>query len=283
MVRRGEINRYFGKLFGIIILLIGAIIFILPFMVMVGNSFETFTFSLPNPPRILPSKFTLDNYREVIFNYHIFNYFENSIIITMFTTIIVIFISALSAYAFAKIPFYGRENLFKVYLFTLMIPGVLNIIPQFLTINVIHLIGTRTGLILLYVSTGVCGNTFFLKGFFESIPNELLESVVIDGGGHGAIFRKIVMPLSKPAIATLAILVLLGTWDDFFTAKVILASQEKVITLPIMIHRLNGQHATKFGLVFAAAIITLIPVILTYIIAQKRFVVGGLTEGAVKE
>lgn len=276
-------SRNIRKFFGIIVLVLGAIIFIVPFLVMIGNSFEEFTFSLPNPPRIFPSEFTFDNYREVIFNYHIFKYFFNSIVITVITTILVIFISSISAYAFAKIPFYGRENLFKIYLFTLMIPGVLNIIPQFLIINSIDLIGTRTGLILLYVSTGICGNTFFLKGFFESIPNELLESVVIDGGTHGDIFKRIAMPLSKPAIATLAIMVLLGTWDDFFTAKVILAAQENVITLPIMIHRLNGQHATKFGLVFAAAIITLIPVIITYIVAQKYFVIGGLRDGAIKE
>lgn len=262
---------------------VGALIFIIPFMVMIGNSFESFTFSLPNPPRIIPEVFTLANYREVIVDYELFSYFFNSVFITVFTTIIVIFISALSAYAFAKIPFYGREGLFRVYLFTLMIPGVLNIIPQFLTINSIHLIGTRFGLILLYVGIGICGNTFFLKGFFETIPNDLLESVVIDGGSHRTIFRKIVMPLSKPAVATLTILVLLGTWDDYFTAKVILAAQENVLTLPIIIHRLNGQHATKFGLVFAASLITLIPVIITYITAQKYFVVGGLTEGAIKE
>lgn len=264
-------------------LCLGALIFILPFMVMIGNSFESFTFSLPNPPRIIPDVFTLDNYREVIVNYELFNYFFNSVFITVLTTSIVIFISALSAYAFAKIPFYGREGLFRVYLFTLMIPGVLNIIPQFLTINSIHLIGTRFGLILLYVGTGICGNTFFLKGFFETIPNDLLESVVIDGGSHRTIFSKIVLPLSKPAIATLSILVLLGTWDDYFTAKVILAARESVLTLPIIIHRLNGQHATKFGLVFAASLITLIPVIVTYITAQKYFVVGGLTDGAIKE
>ncbi|MHB8127718.1 MAG: carbohydrate ABC transporter permease [Mobilitalea sp.] len=276
-------RRSIRKFMGIGLLSISAIIFILPFMVMVGNSFEVFTFSLPNPPRILPSDFTLDNYKQVIIDYKIFDYFFNSIVITVVTTITVIFISSLSAYGFAKIPFYGRETLFKVYLFTLMIPGVLNIIPQFIAINSIHLIGTRVGLILIYVSTGICGNTFFLKGFFESIPNELLESVVIDGGSHAAIFKKIVMPLSKPAIATLAILVLLGTWDDFLTAKVILAAQESVLTLPIIIHRLNGQHATKYGLVFAASIITLIPVILTYIVAQKYFVIGGLAEGAVKE
>lgn len=276
-------KRKLSKILTICTLLLGAIIFILPFLILIGNSFEAFTFSLPDPPRIFPNEFTFENYREVIFDYKIFDYFLNSIVITVVTVVILIYISALSAYGFAKIPFTGRETLFKIYLFTLMIPGVLNIIPQFMVINSVGLIGTRSGLILLYVGTGICGNTFFLKGFFESIPNEIMESIVMDGGGHGTIFRKLAVPLAKPAIATLAILILLGTWDDFFTAKVILAGQESIITLPIMIHRLNGQHATKFGLVFAASIITLIPVIATYIIAQKYFVVGGIGEGAVKE
>jgi len=272
-----------SKILIIIFLTAGIFIAMYPFLVMIGNSFEVFTFSLPNPPRIFPKDFTLDNYKEVILDYEIYKYFLNSFSITIFTTVFVIFLSALSAYAFAKIPFRGRNALFQVYIFTLMIPGVLNIIPQFLTINSMGLIGTRFGLILLYVGTGICGNTFFLKGFFQQIQNELLESVVIDGGNHFTIFRKIILPLSKPAIATLAVLTFLGTWDDFFTAKVILSANQKVLTLPIIIHRINGQHATKFGLVFAASIITLIPVIILYIAAQKYFIVGGLSEGAVKE
>lgn len=283
LVRGSDVRKIIKKGLNYILLTIGALIFVTPFLILVGNSFESFTFTLPNPPKIIPQSFTLDNYAEIIINYEIFKYFFNSVLIAIATTIIVIFISSLSAYAFAKIPFYGRENLFKLYLFTLMIPGVLNIIPQFMTINSINLIGTRVGLVLLYVGTGICGSTFFLKGFFETIPNEMLESVVIDGGGHGAIFRKVVLPLSKAAIATLTILVLLGTWDDYFTAKVILGAKESVLTLPIVIHRLNGQHATKYGLVFAASMITLIPVMITYVVAQKYFVVGGITEGAVKE
>lgn len=266
-----------------VILIFGAIIFSFPFLIMIGNSFETFTFTLPNPPRIIPESFTLANYYEVIVDYELLKYYWNSISITAVTTILVLIVSSLSAYAFAKIPFYGKETLFKIYLFTLMIPGVLNIIPQFMVINSMGMIGTKAGLILLYISTGICGNTFFLRGFFESIPNELLESVVVDGGSHFTIYRKIILPLSKPAIATLSILVLLGTWDDFFTAKVILAGRESVLTMPIIIHRLNGQHATKFGLVFAASLITLIPVIITYIVAQKRFVVGGISDGGIKE
>lgn len=276
-------NRKISKIVISIFLIAGIFIAMYPFLVMIGNSFEVFTFSLPNPPRIIPKEFTFENYKEVIFDYEIYKYFFNSFTITILTTVFVIFISALSAYAFAKIPFVGRNALFQIYLFTLMIPGVLNIIPQFLTINTMGMIGTRAGLILLYVGTGICGNTFFLKGFFQQVQNELLESVVIDGGSHFTIFSRIILPLAKPAIATLAVLTFLGTWDDFFTAKVILASNQKVLTLPIIIHRINGQHATKFGLIFAASVITLIPVIILYIVAQKYFIVGGLSEGAVKE
>ncbi len=266
-----------------VMLILGVIIFILPFVIMIGNAFETFTFSLPNPPRLFPKEFTFNNFKEIVNVYHIFNYFGNSVLITCATTILVIMVSALSAYAFAKIPFPGREVLFKLYLFTLMIPGVLNIIPQFMLVNEIGLIGTRSGLILLYVGTGICGNTFFLRGFFQSIPNELIESVVVDGGGHYTIFRKIILPLAKPAIGTLAVLVLLGTWDDFLTAKIILGAKESLLTLPIVIHRINGQHATKYGLVFAASMITLLPVIIVYVLSQKYFVVGGMSEGALKE
>lgn len=265
------------------ILVSGLLVFSIPFIIMTGNSFEEFTFTLPNPPRLIPKDFTISNYLDIVSNYNILNFFGNSVIIAVCTTVIVIFISSMSAYGFAKISFPGRKALFRLYIFTLMIPGVLNIIPQFITINNLGLIGTRTGLILLYTGTGICGNTFFLRGFFEGIPNELLESVMMDGGSHLAIYSKIVMPLSRPALATLSILVLLGTWDDFLTAKVILGAKESILTLPIMIHRLNGQHATKFGLVFAASLISLTPVFVIYIIMQKYFVVGGLSQGAIKE
>jgi multiple sugar transport system permease protein len=191
-------------------------------------------------------------------------------------------IASLSAYGFARIHFAGKELLFKIYLFTLMIPGVLNIIPQFMILNGICLIATHPGLILLYVGTGICGTTFFLRGFFESVPREMDESVVMDGGSHWTIFRKIILPLSKPAIATLAVMMSQGTWDDFFTAKVVLGSKEALFTLPIMVQRLHGQHATKWGLVFAASILMLIPIVILYILLQKYFVVGSLTDGGIK-
>jgi len=265
-----------------IILVLGLFIFAVPFIFMVSNSFEKFTFSLPFPPRLFPKEFVWDNYLEILNKQKICRYFFNSVVVTVLTTFFGVTLAALSAYGFARINFKGREPLFKIYLFTLMVPGVLNIIPQFAILNSLHLISTHQGLILLYVGTGICGTTFFLRGFMESVPKELDESVVMDGGSHWTIFSKILLPLSKPALATISVMMMQGTWDDYFTAKVILGSNEKLFTMPIMIQRLHGQHATKWGLVFAASILMLIPVIILYVISQKYFVVGGISEGGIK-
>lgn len=271
-------------------LLTGLAVFAIPYIFMISNSFEIFSYSLPYPPRLFPTSFNLDAYEYIITKKHILRPFFNSAFITMVTTFISVAVSALSAYGFARIKFYGREPLFKIYLFTLMLPGFLSIIPQFLTLQKIvlpgfpnGLTGTRTGLILLYVSTGICGSTFFLKGFFEGVPKDIEESVIIDGGSHWDIFLRIMLPISRPALGTMTIFMLQGIWEEFFTAKVILGAKgEKFLTLPIVIQRLNGEHATRWEWVFAASILMQIPVILLFIIFQKKFVIGGLTEGAIK-
>ncbi len=265
-------------------LLLGVIglAFILPFVIMASTSFEYFTFSLPFPPRLLPKELVFDNYLEVINSQHIFKYFTNSVLITVVAACCVMGVASMAAYAFARLEFRSREAIFKLFLFTLMIPGVLNIIPQFIIIKDLGLIGKRSGLLVLYLGTGVAGSSFFLRSFFESVPKSIDEAVTLDGGNHWTIFSKIYLPLSKAGLSTMAFLIIQGTWEDFFTAKVILGGNDDVLTLPIMLHRLSGQHSTKFGLIFAASIITLIPVMILYAIFQKKYVVGGAVKGSVK-
>jgi multiple sugar transport system permease protein len=265
-----------------IVLLIGLLVFIFPFIFMISNSFEKFSFVLPVPPKVIPGEPVLDNYIEVIQKEAIGAYFMNSVVITIGTLFISLFVSSLSAYGFSRMNFPGKEALFSIYLITLMIPGVLNIIPQYLIINQLGGIGSRWGLMLLYIGTAVCGNTFFLRGFFSTVPRELQESVMMDGGSHYTFLFRFMLPLSLPSLATLSILIFQGTWDDFFTARVILGPNRSAHTLPIMVQRLHGTHATEWGLVFAAAVLMLVPVLLIYIIFQKRFVVGVKTSGALK-
>ena len=163
----------------------------------------------------------------------------------------------------------------------MMVPGVLNIVPQYTVIKSLGLVDTYTGLLLLYVSAGIAGNTFFLRGFFEQVPKELEESVIIDGGGSWTIYRHIYLPLSKPAIATLGIFTFSGTWDEFFVALTLIKSEAKR-TLPIALQMFQGQHATEWGLFFAAVLIALIPILVIFIICQKYFVQGGFNEGSMK-
>ena len=270
-----------------IILLITVVIFILPFLFMVSNSFEEFSYVLPTPPRILPSRISFSAYAHVLTQSNLPKASWNSVLITLCTAFFTVLVSSLSAYGFARIDFFGREALFRIYLATLMLPGFLGIIPQFLVLQWIGpgasgLIGTKAGLILLYVGTGVCGNTFFLRGHMAALPKELEEAVLIDGGGHFTTFFKVMLPLALPSISTLAIFCLQGTWEEFFSAKVILGGVQSNITLPVLIQSLKGAHATRWEWIFAASILAQLPMILLFAVFQKRFVVSGLAEGSVK-
>ncbi|MDR0397166.1 MAG: carbohydrate ABC transporter permease [Oscillospiraceae bacterium] len=280
-------NRRAGRLVFMLTLITSTFVFIVPFLFMVGNSFEEFSYVLPNPPRLLPSRVSFAAYSHVLSQSDLPRSALNSVIITSAATLFTALIASLSAYGFARIDFWGREPLFRVYLAALMIPGFLGIIPQFLVLQSMGasssgLIGTKAGLVLLYVGAGVCGNTFFLRGYMQALPKELEEAVLIDGGGHMTTFLRVMLPLALPSIGTLAIFCLQGTWEEFFSAKVILGGVQKNITLPVMIQSLKGAHLTRWEWIFAASILAQIPMIILFGFFQKRFVVAGIAEGAVK-
>ncbi|MDR1001231.1 MAG: carbohydrate ABC transporter permease [Clostridiales bacterium] len=262
----------------------------IPFIFMITNSFEEFSYVLPNPPRIFPTRLDFSAYEYIISRSDFPTAVKNSVINTFGTVGFAVFISMLSAYGFARIKFKGREVLFRIYLLTLMVPGFLNIIPQFVVLKSLAipgfpdgLVGTRPGLMLIYIATGVCGHTFFLRNFFRNLPDALSESALIDGGGHGVIFFRIMLPLSTPAIGTMSIFAIQGMWEEYFTAKVIVGAQESMLTIPLLLQRLNGQHATRWEWVFACSLMALLPIVILFVVFHKKLVVGGLTSGSVKE
>lgn len=264
-----------------VVLILGTFIVLIPFVYMILTSMAKEAFSLPHPNELLSQGFYFGNYVEAWNKNHFERYFLNSLYVASVTTIFALFFSSITAYAFARFQFPLKEFLFKLFLFTMMVPGVLNIIPQYTIIKNLGLVNTYTGLILLYVGIGIAGNTFFLRGFFERIPRELEESVIIDGGGRWTIFRNIYIPMSKPSLATLAIFTFMGAWDEFFIALTLIKSEEKR-TLPIGISLFQGQHATSWGLVFAASIIAVIPVITIFVIFQKKLIQSTTGDGALK-
>jgi multiple sugar transport system permease protein len=196
------------------------------------------------------------------------------------TTVISVFVSAMMAYAFARFRFPGQRLLFGLMLLGLMVPAIMIIIPQFLLAKALGVIDSLTGLVLFYVATTLALNTFLLRGFFEEIPSELEEAMIVDGANAWRRFYLLFLPLAKPALATVAIFSFLASWDEFVWALTIINDPEKR-TLPIAIALFQGQHVTSWGLVFAASTIAVVPVVVVFLLFQRYFV-SGLTAGAVK-
>jgi multiple sugar transport system permease protein len=263
------------------IIIFGALLFVFPFIYMILTTFFLGTNTLPKPHEVFSVTPNIKNYITVWNKNNFVNYFMNSVIVTSVAMVGSLFLSALTAYGFARFTFPGKEGVFRIFLLTMMIPGVINIIPQFITIKSLGLVNTYAGLWLVYIAGGVVGNMFFLRGFFESIPKELEESVLIDGGGSWRIFWNIYLPQSLPAMGTLAIFIFQGTWEEYFLALTLIKS-ESLRTLPIAIMMFNDKYATNYGQIFAASMIALLPVILIYMTFQKKFVQSGFNEGGVK-
>lgn len=275
------VSSKFGRILIHLFLIVAVILSLLPFLNMITTSLTPNTYILPSKPQIIPKQLYFGNYISVWKGESFSRYFANSIFVTLLSTILVLFISSLSAYGFARLNFPGKKMIFNVYIFSLMMPAVIALVSQFTILQRLHLVDTYTGLILLYVSGGIAGNTFFLKGFFETIPKELEESIIMDGGNKWTIYRHIILPLSKPALGTMAIGTFSGTWMEVFTALTVIKTQSKR-TLPIAIKLLQNGKATQWGIIFAAAILVLIPIILIFVVFNKQFIKQGGNQGAVK-
>jgi multiple sugar transport system permease protein len=259
---------------------LGAAVMILPFVWMVSTSFKEHAFVIEFPPRLIPANPTLSNFEQAWTANNFQLYFRNSLLVAVTSTLLVVLLSAMMAYAFARFEFPGKELIFFIILLVLFVPNLIGIIPQFLLAKTLNLRNSLIGLVFFYVSGSIPFNTFLLRGFFEALPKELEEAVLIDGGSYFTIFSRMVLPLSKPALATVAIFSFLGFWDEYVQSLTFIDDPLKR-TLPVAIASFHGQHGTEWGLVFAASLIAIVPVVLVYISLQRYFT-GGLTTGAFK-
>jgi multiple sugar transport system permease protein len=258
----------------------GALLMIGPFLYMVSTSFKPNMLAFEWPPRFIPHPATVDNYIQAWSANHFARYFANSVLVACATTFATVLLAALAAYAFARFTFPGKAVLFWTMMLGLMVPGVVILIPQFLVARSLELTDSLSGLVFFYVGGGMAFNTFLLRGFFERMPRELDEAMDIDGAGPLRRFLALYLPLSRPALATSAIFAFLGSWDEYSWAFTSINDPDKR-TLPIAIAQYQGQHATSWGLVFAASLIGMVPVILVFLLGQ-RHVVNGLQTGALK-
>lgn len=261
-------------------LAVGALVMITPFLYMLSTSFKAQQYVLKVPPQFIPDPATLGNYERVLTKGNFGHFFLNSLLVAGSSTAIAVFLSAMLAYGFARYRFPGREWLFRLLLLGLMIPAMMLIIPQFILAKWLGLIDTLPGLVVFYVAGNLALNTFLLRGFFEALPAELEDAMQIDGANDWRRFLNLALPLARPALATATIFTFLATWDEYAWALTSITSPENQ-TLPIAIALMQGPKGTQWGLVFAASIIAILPVIAVFLAFQRHFV-QGLTSGAVK-
>jgi multiple sugar transport system permease protein len=263
-----------------VVLAAGAVLMIAPFVYLLATSFKGNAYVLT--PEVLPEKPTLDNYVRVITAEGFGRYFLNSVIVAVSSTALSVLLSSMMAYAFARFTFPGREAIFRILLIGLMIPAVMLVIPQFILARDLHLLDSLPGLIVFYVAGSLSLNTFLLRGFMETIPAELDQAMQVDGANAWSRYWRLALPLAKPGLATATIFTFLGNWDEFAWALTIINDPEKQ-TLPIAIRLLSGtgNNAVQWGLVFAASMVAVIPVIVVFLVFQRYFV-AGLTSGALK-
>jgi multiple sugar transport system permease protein len=247
---------------------------------MLSTSFKPDSIVLDIPPKLLPYHATVANYTGAWTSDDFQRYFLNSVLVALGTTALGVMLSAMMAYAFARFVFPGRTILFSLVLLGLMVPAMMLLIPQFLLAKQLMLINNLWGLIVFYTAGSLALNTFLLRSFFGEIPHELEEAMVVDGAGPWKRFWRLVLPLSRPALATVAIFTFLQSWDEFVWALTIINDPSKR-TLPIAIALFQGEHSTDWGLVFAASAMAVVPVIGVFAIFQRQFV-SGLSTGALK-
>jgi len=263
-----------------LLLVSGAVVMTVPFLYMVSTALNPNLWVMPDPPTLFPENATFGNFIRAWTEAGFQRYVVNSLIISGVALLLTFAVATTSAYAFARLQFPGKNLIFAFYLITMMIPDMISLLPKFQVMHDFGLVNSWLGLWVIYVSNLVAFNTFLLRGFFEQLPRDLEEATQIDGGGRWTIFWRILLPLSKPALAALGVFTFLVVWDDFWWARMLL-QDPNLRTLPIGIQLFFTAHATQWSVVFAATTIAVVPEIVVFVLLQ-RFFVSGMYSGSVR-
>ncbi|EPX8770013.1 carbohydrate ABC transporter permease [Listeria monocytogenes] len=268
-----------------IAVLLISLVTVFPLIWTVSTSFKPTSEILSNSTNLIPKMFTWDNYKDVFSTTPFARYLVNSLILAVGGVLTNLFFGSLAGYAFAKLPFKGKKGLFMTFLGSMMIPAVVTMIPSFLVLKNFPLMGGNDitghggmGFINTYwaiLIPGAAGafSIFFMKQFFETLPDELSEAARIDGCSEFKIFWKIYMPLAKTALATLGIMTFQAGWNQFMWPLIVLNSQ-KMMTVQVGLASFQYNESANYGALMAGTIVSTIPVLFVFIFAQKYFVEG---------
>ncbi len=272
-----------AKITAVILLVVGSIVFLLPFYTALNMSLKSESEMAKTTAWAPPEHATFDNYHEILYNTNNINFvrcFFNSTVIAILATIGVLLSSSLVAYGFARLRFRGRDKLFIVALSTMMLPFMITVIPSYLLFSRLHWVNSFLPLVVPAFFGGGAFNIFLLRQFFMSIPRELDEAALIDGASHFTIWRKIIMPLSKTALATVGVFCFIYNWKDFFNQLIYLNDNSKA-TLELALATYNGIQAQKYHLLMAGSVLVMIPLVVIFFVGQRYFV-KGITMSGIK-
>ena len=263
-----------------IVLIAGAIIMIFPFVWGISTSLKDMREVLANPFSIIPRDITLINYKNVVKSIPIVRFFINSLIVSVTITASQLFTCSLSAYAFARLKFPFRDGLFYILLGTMMIPQHVIMIPVYIILNFFRLIDTYAAMIVPFIS-GAFG-TFLLRQFFLTIPKELEEAATLDGCGHLRFLFRIMIPLSRPILATLAIFTFMWSWNNYLW-PLIVTNRIEIRTLQYGLAMFKEEGGLNWGQLMAGTTIATVPILVMFLVMQRQFIQGitltGLREG----
>ncbi len=279
------LNRYRVKKFlnrtGLYILLCTVtLLIIIPLVWMFSTSFKLKSQLFTKEIYWIPKVITLQNYTKILNNPStpIGRWFLNSLIVASITTTLKLLIDSLAGYAYARMDFPGKKQIFGLLLATLFLPGVMFLVPNFVTVAKLNMLNKFSGVIIPSLAS-VFG-VYFMRQFFMSIPKEIEEAAQIDGANTVQIFIQIALPLAKPALATLAVIEFLGSWNDFLWSLLVLKDRA-VQTLQPGLRTLQGAYTSEYGLMMAGAVIVAIPVLIIYVFMQ-RFIVQSVATTGIK-
>jgi multiple sugar transport system permease protein len=269
-------DRHFGEahpnLFAYLILGLGLVVVMSPFIWMALSSVKGEGEIRRVPPTWWPEAPTLDNFRELFARLDFPQFFANSTIVAVSVTIGNLVFCSMLGYVLAKFEFGGKKLLFRLVLGTLMIPGMVTLVPLFVLVANMGLVNSYGGLILPFLAAPF--GVFLMRQFFFAIPDELIDAARVDGASEARIFLQVVMPLSKPALATLAIITFLGSWNNFLWPLVVATTEDKY-TLPVALALYStGQNQTDYGILLAGAVVVVVPVLVVFLALQRHFVQG---------
>ncbi|MBQ8074262.1 MAG: carbohydrate ABC transporter permease [Clostridia bacterium] len=265
-----------GKVLLYVALILLSVVTLIPFVWMLSSSLKLDREVFEFPIRWIPQVFHWENYSLIWTKAPMLMYFKNTAIVALSVTFIQTMTSSFAAYAFAKLEFKGRDTLFMCYIATIAVPWQAYMIPQFIEFRAIGLYDKLTAIMVLQAFSAF--GVFLMRQFYRGIPTELCEAARIDGLSEYGIWARIMLPLSKAAIATLVIFTFIGTWNDYMGPMIYLTT-ESVKTVQVGLRRFIQENSSDYHLIMAASMVSLIPVSVVFLCLQRYFIEGIATSG----